>query len=337
MITSDFKQKVKRFCAQIGADPLLVQGAGGNVSWKEEESIWIKASGKWLANAETDEIFVKVDHKLLLRSLKLKDFNVVPKVMIETDLRPSIETHMHSLLPHKIVIHVHAIEVLACLVQINARENLEKVIGNTFNWTYVDYFKPGAELAEAVSEEMYDNCDVVFLGNHGLVIGVNNIDDAYTLLNELTLKLTTKPEILSLPDKKFSRKLDFSNKGYVPVIDEKINLIATDYKMASKLQNRWALYPDHVVFLGAKPVILKKGFTIEDLNEATFDNPPFIFSLGEGVYESVNSKNYHRVQLRCYYDVIIRLKDIEKVLVLNEDQISELLNWDAEAHRQNLQ
>jgi rhamnose utilization protein RhaD (predicted bifunctional aldolase and dehydrogenase) len=337
MTRSHFKQKVKKFCAHIGADPLLVQGAGGNVSWKEGSSIWIKASGKWLANAETEEIFVKVDHELLLRSLKLKDFSVKPKVIIETDLRPSIETLMHSLLPHKIVIHVHAIEALSYLVQINAKENLEKMLESEFNWAYVDYFKPGAELAEAVAEKMYDKCDVVFLGNHGLVIGVNNVEDAYTLLKELTLKLKTKPQRIDKPHKQFSRKVDFLKKGYIPVVDEKIHLIATDLKMTSKLQNKWALYPDHVVFLGAEPAILKNGFTLENLDEAAANNPPFIFSLGEGVYECVNSKDYHRIQLRCYYDVIIRLKDIGKISILNEEQIFELLNWDAEEHRQNLQ
>ena len=43
--------EVTDYCAHIGADPLLVQGAGGNVSWKEDGTLWIKASGKWLAGA----------------------------------------------------------------------------------------------------------------------------------------------------------------------------------------------------------------------------------------------------------------------------------------------
>jgi rhamnose utilization protein RhaD (predicted bifunctional aldolase and dehydrogenase) len=38
--------EVKTYCSQIGADPLLVQGAGGNASWKEGDTLWIKASGK---------------------------------------------------------------------------------------------------------------------------------------------------------------------------------------------------------------------------------------------------------------------------------------------------
>ena len=54
-------ESVRKFCATIGENPLLVQGAGGNVSWKEDATLWIKASGTWLAEAMTDEIFVQVD------------------------------------------------------------------------------------------------------------------------------------------------------------------------------------------------------------------------------------------------------------------------------------
>ena len=49
------------FCARIGRDRLLVQGAGGNVSYKSNGALWIKASGTWLADAASQEIFVPVD------------------------------------------------------------------------------------------------------------------------------------------------------------------------------------------------------------------------------------------------------------------------------------
>ena len=34
---SNYAESVKRFCSKIGTDKLLVQGAGGNVSWKEAD------------------------------------------------------------------------------------------------------------------------------------------------------------------------------------------------------------------------------------------------------------------------------------------------------------
>ena len=54
------KKLISNFCQRIGADPLLVQGAGGNVSWKEGDDLWVKASGTWLADAVSQDIFIPV-------------------------------------------------------------------------------------------------------------------------------------------------------------------------------------------------------------------------------------------------------------------------------------
>jgi len=44
--------------AGVGRDPLLVQASNGNTSIKLDGILWIKASGKWLARARQEEIFV---------------------------------------------------------------------------------------------------------------------------------------------------------------------------------------------------------------------------------------------------------------------------------------
>ena len=42
--------------ARIGAERLLIQGAGGNTSLKSDDDIWVKASGRWLADAALDDL-----------------------------------------------------------------------------------------------------------------------------------------------------------------------------------------------------------------------------------------------------------------------------------------
>ena len=42
------------------ADPEQVQAAGGNTSLKADGVLWVKASGLWLADALTRDIFVPV-------------------------------------------------------------------------------------------------------------------------------------------------------------------------------------------------------------------------------------------------------------------------------------
>ena len=53
-------EALRQLSARIGADPLLVQGAGGNTSVKEGGVLWIKASGKWLSGAARGHMFVPV-------------------------------------------------------------------------------------------------------------------------------------------------------------------------------------------------------------------------------------------------------------------------------------
>ena len=45
--------------ARIGADPALVQGAGGNTSLKRDGVLWVKASGTWLRDAERRAIMAE--------------------------------------------------------------------------------------------------------------------------------------------------------------------------------------------------------------------------------------------------------------------------------------
>ena len=73
--------QIKSYCAQIGSDPLLVQGAGGNVSWKDGNTLWIKGSGSWLSDALDDEIFIPVDLYNLNKAIKNSNFKFTPEVL----------------------------------------------------------------------------------------------------------------------------------------------------------------------------------------------------------------------------------------------------------------
>ena len=179
---ADLKSSVIQFCADIGGDPLLVQGAGGNVSWKDGETLWVKASGTWLSDAATDNIFVPVDLNDLQKAIDIGNFSVTPTLISDSDLKPSIETLLHALMPHPVVVHLHAIEILAYLVRRNCEEELASLLGNKVPSVIVDYFKPGAELAAAIKNTLNDNRDakVIFLKNHGVVIGGANINEIQT-------------------------------------------------------------------------------------------------------------------------------------------------------------
>lgn len=340
MITaaSSIEKQVKEFCARIGADPLLVQGAGGNVSWKDGSVLWVKASGTWLAEAESKEIFVPVNLTHLQDALAKQDFSVKPEMAVSSDLRPSIETLLHALMPHRVVVHLHVVEILAYLVRVNARQIIENLVGDAVNWVFVDYFKPGADLARAASEKLKNrpDADVVFMGNHGVVIGGVNVDEIAATLQKLISKMQTE-EIHTVPSNISStRQAEFIAKGYILCLDREVNLLAIKDELIGRLRNEWALYPDHVVFLGPEANILERNFTMLELDEVARCKPPFIFAVGDGVYESLESTPAQKNQLRFYFDVVARQDGEEKLSTLSKHQVFELISWDAEKFRASM-
>lgn len=334
-VNSSLAAQVIEFCAQIGTDALLVQGPGGNVSWKEEGVLWIKASGKWLADAKSSEIFVPVSLPPLQNALAKSDFTIVPAAMSSSQLRPSIETLLHVLMPHKIVVHLHPVEMLAHLVRNNQKEAIARYIGQEINWIYVDYAKPGADLAEAVSHQLVNApaADVIFLGNHGVLIGGEDIKEISLTLNRLTSSLKTDTAPYSALHAAQSSVVPYALTNYQICADLQLNQLALDERLAKRLRTSWALYPDHVVFLGAEPVILDAFTQPGDLEHISLAKPPFIFVIGHGVYESNDVTLAQKSQLRCYYDVVIRQPTDDPLTTLSQKQVFELVSWESEKHR----
>ena len=122
------KESIACYCEEIGLDSKLVQGAGGNVSWKDQDTLWIKASGEWLADARKKDIFLPIDLKHLKDSIKKSDFDVIPKLLSKTKLRPSIETLFHAVMPHRVILHLHPIVPLSYLVRKDCFQMIEKKI-----------------------------------------------------------------------------------------------------------------------------------------------------------------------------------------------------------------
>ena len=334
---SIIEKQVKQFCARIGTDPLLVQGPGGNVSWKANDVLWIKASGKWLAKACDEEIFVPVSLSYLQEAISNKNFSCSPSILGDTKLRPSIETMLHALMPQKVIAHLHAVEALAHLVRKNAETRLAELINDSIKWVFVDYYKPGAELAACVSAKLtlIPDAEVIFLKNHGIVIGAPDIRNLERILKKITKLLFTKPFLSELIPFDFVIKNSpntFLN-DFAFATDPEINRLSTNSYLISRVQNDWALYPDHVVFLGDSAIVINDT-TAEYKSEIIGRNPDFIFVKQQGVLECKAITPAKKAQLRCYYDVLVRQPPTEKLDSLTQINIKEILNWEAEIFRQ---
>lgn len=335
--TLSIRESVIDYCAKIGADSMLVQGAGGNVSWKDGDTLWVKASGTWLADAKTKEIFVPVDLADLRTAIDAGNFAAVPKLKCASHLRPSIETMLHALMPQRVVVHVHAVEALAYLVRANAALEISDKLQSLSSWSQVGYQKPGEALASAVAEKLKDapGTQMLLLENHGLVIGgadVENVSDQLTKLLSLLACPQANPQpVSSAPT---PQTLDIGQE-FSPFDIPGIHKLAVEPYLFDRVNNDWALYPDHVVFLGHKAHCYESILVFkQDLINKV--KPELVFIKDHGVFAKSGFSIAKIAQLQCYFDVIIRQPVNIQLKTLTDDDIAQLLDWDAERYRQNI-
>ena len=335
---SDVRDRVEKMCVELAANPLLVQGAGGNVSWKEKDTLWIKASGTWLADAVDEDIFIPTNIVHIRTALAEGNFNVTPIVTNESTLKPSIETLLHALMPQRIVIHLHAIDILPYLVVEDCELELKTRLSGDFNYTLVKYCKPGADLAKHVFQkiQLNENTNVIFLMNHGIVIGGDSVLEVLKTLDSLHKRLINKVVFNQINHSLIEDSnavVTLTKHGYVP--SESLNLhdLAVSPNLYYLLKNKWALFPDHVVFLGGQALIGSSDeLSIMLLNNANL-RPGFIFCNNVGTFQHASVTRAQIDQLNCFYDVAIRLSDLEKVVSLSVEDVGQLMDWDAEKYR----
>ena len=241
-------------------------------------------------------------------------------------------------MPHPVVLHLHAVEILAHLVRRGYEQTLTSLLDSKIRWENVAYFKPGAELARAVWDALSKtpDADVILLQNHGVVIGGADMSTIDTIIRKLidTFRVASFP-ISQIPQPTLIFNT-VDGKSYVPVPDVCVQQLATSIVLFDRLETDWVLYPDHVVFLG--PVARKYECVAELEREmiTVAEMPELFFVRGVGVFMHTEFSMAKQVQLRCYYDVISRQDKYTVLNALNNSQIADLLNWDAEKYRMGI-
>lgn len=337
-------QTISELCVKLSKDRLLVQGAGGNASWKDDGIIWVKGSGKWLANAFQENIFVPVDLNHLQNALSQKNYGIEPNVLAtqaQKKISPSIETLLHALMPQKIVVHLHAIEVLSYLVVKDCLRSLQEIFSlaknnHQVNGIFVGYHKPGPELAQVIHRELEANptANVVFLKNHGIVVGAESIEAVFGLIKSITLNCPPKRKILNANNMIPSQSS--APAGYIAFQDSQVQELATNPELYKRLQFDWVLYPDHAVFLGPKAFTYGSWAAFEGEEKNNIDKPDLVFIQNSGVFVNPSFNLSKTAQLLCYYDVISRILPEASLDPLDADSINSLINWDAELLRRRL-
>lgn len=197
-----------------GDNPAFVIAGGGNTSFKNSDTIWVKASGIPLAGID-EKGFVSLDRKRLSRieSATYSDDPVkreeevkeemTQAILEPLNLRPSVETSLHNLIGYTYVVHTHPTLVNGLMCANNVEAEVEQRFGERA--LLVEYTDPGYILFKKVQERIAAyrkrygrESQIIFLQNHGVFVGANTLEEIKKLYTEIDLKLG-RGKNLSLP------------------------------------------------------------------------------------------------------------------------------------------
>jgi len=327
---------LRRLSAQVGQDVLLVQGGGGNASLKHEDTLWIKASGTWLADAESEDIFVPVSLEGTRRDIA--DDEESPgrtHVLSASGLRPSIETSLHALLPQRFVMHLHPVNVIAWSANADGKTQLTSRLAG-LNWAWIPYARPGLPLTKATEACLHSTSaptDILVLANHGLVVAGDDLDRVAYLIDEISRRLDLAPRHAPPVSEAFAATVDRYGSDWQLPSQSVVHALATD-PPTLRIAAAGVLYPDHVVFLGSTfPVAPDTAVPSEDGDR---DASPYRVLPDQGLIVRSDISKGAEVMLECLAHVALRICDSWNVKYLSAAAVDELVHWEAEAYRRNL-
>ena len=306
-----------------GSNLRLVQGAGGNLSVKDDSVMWIKASGTRLSTALEYNIFTPMDWDAT-RSAVLETEDLAQHVVPDlpgSDLRPSIETALHALLPHQYVFHLHAIGSIAAGLsgeKVEAVAESLRVEGRTV--LVVPYAKPGIELARAVIDRLPGDLNpshtlVLMLRNHGLVVAGPSIESVWRQIEEIESELVTVP----MASRSDAASADGWSEMFPP---------GTLSDIAITALCAGALTPDSAVFLGPRPFVREHSEQLSIASAIVTDSGAVQAKLGLGDDEVEI--------LVSLVDAARQLQSAAQWSALSDEQVAELVNWEAEKWRHQM-
>lgn len=197
---------------KFGHDSRFVIAGGGNTSYKDENRLWVKASGHALATI-TEDGFAVLDRALLnemgekaynedtaIREEQVK--NDLAVACITKDRRPSVETSLHNCMGFAFVVHLHPTLVNGLMCSVNAEAACKEIFPDAL---YIEYTDPGYTLFKKVYDrikaykaEKGKEPQVIFLQNHGIFVGGDTTAEIEGIYSEVLGKLEAK--VAALPE-----------------------------------------------------------------------------------------------------------------------------------------
>jgi rhamnose utilization protein RhaD (predicted bifunctional aldolase and dehydrogenase) len=304
--------------AKIGNDPLLTQATTGNASIKLNGLLWIKASGKWMADALSEDFLVPLDLDVVRDCVRR---NMDPTQRYR---KASLETAMHAALQHRVVLHVHCVNSIAWAVRQDATHQLQQKLEG-LRWQWIPYVASGLALAGAIERALSVSADtdLLVLGNHGLVIGGADSGAVEDLLSEVRRRLTTPARRAHPADYAVLAEIADRWSWDLPD-DDDVHALGTD-PISRMILSGGILYPCQAIFSSASSAKLFRSVS-GDWEESENRARPFLIIQERGVIFSRAMTTAERAMISGLAQVVQRIPANAPLRYLTEADLSDIAN-----------
>jgi rhamnose utilization protein RhaD (predicted bifunctional aldolase and dehydrogenase)/NAD(P)-dependent dehydrogenase (short-subunit alcohol dehydrogenase family) len=292
-----------------GTNKDFVIAGGGNTSFKDADTIWIKASGQPLAELNEEGLVALSRQKLqtissaiysnesTAREEQVKNDLFKSILEPEKNLRPSVETSLHEIIRYKFVVHLHPTIVNGVLCSRTAKSLTQKLFGD--NVLFVPYTDPGYTLFKKLESEIISYRDkfthdpqIIFLENHGSFVGADSTEEIRSIYEMIIQKISEQiapiTDITPLPYNPLLHKvlpvLRMLLSGEQPGIIRYRNnsLIARFYQNQQEFHKiSLPLTPDIIVYCKTRYLYIEQSSTAEKiLDSFRYQLPHFISEYG---------------------------------------------------------
>jgi len=305
---------------RVGRDPLLTQASTGNSSVKAGDVLWIKASGKCMADAAREDFLLPLPLEEVRRSIR---DNIDPR---DRYPKASIETAMHAVLPHPVVLHVHCADTVAWVVREDAWEQLERRL-NGLPARWFGYVQSGLPLARKIESCLTDAraSEVLLLGNHGLVIAGQDCETVERLLGEVRRRLASTPRAAHPPD--YAALTEVAEQfGWTLPEDDSMHSMATDVVSAGIIA-RGFLYPCQSILSHAAAPEIFRAVDYAELMEpwaTALRLRPFLLIAGRGMILNPIMTASERALLAGLSQVVQRIDRNAPLRYLTDQELSAI-------------
>jgi len=363
-------QELIEISRHYGDDPAYVIAGGGNTSFKDDDRIWIKASGISLAGIGEDG-FVCLSRQSLgeieentysedsvLREEQVKS-DMQEAIISPKDLRPSVETSLHNLIDHAFIVHTHPTIINAVMCANDAQKEVEERFGSEA--LYVEYTDPGYILFKKLQAEIRtyrqryaSEPKIIFLQNHGIFVGANSPSAVKDIYKTVVSRINEGKD-MELPSGLME---EYQSERTSEVSDyfASRNLIARAFRsplsnLFSSSSNHYQkisrpFTPDIIVYCKSNYLFLEKGLKQKEVGERLREFEKANSYFPKVIVEEMGGLIILEESEKAIQTVLEVFTDMMKISLLSEkfggrhfmsnEQISFIDNWEVENYRRKV-